>query len=255
MLHTVWGMKRILTLASVVGLGLLAACGSDDATSSEAAVATEAPDDQSNTPAEAPDGLVSVAKSGFSTFEAVGEIRATMGALIQSNADQDLVEVQVTYDFVGSDGTSVATETSTIAFLPAGEAVANSAQTMTDLTNSMPVTVEVTASADEDAGFGFEWAELEVIVADPVIAVDDDDFFSGFSGTVTNTTDITSEYNEVTCLVIAADGSVLGGATGFADTIEPGETATWNAQGIDDFVPFAEADASVSNCRTFIVVG
>ncbi len=251
-------MNRLLTLISVLGIGL-AACGSEDATSSNSTVTTKAPSDQSETSVKPPtsvtDGPVSVTQSGFSTYESVGEIRATMGALVQSNADEDLVDVQVTYDFIGADGTSVATESSTIDFLPAGEAVANSAQTITDLTDFMPVTVEVTASAEQDAGFGFKWAELEVTVADPTIAVEQNSsIFSGVSGTITNTSDVTSEYNKVTCLVVDAGGKVLGGISGFADTIEPGATATWNARGIDDFVPFAEANGSVSNCRTFIVV-
>jgi hypothetical protein len=250
-------MKKTSIFLSVLGLGLLAACGSDDNTSSESAVITQAPGDEKDATAEdagsdsgAP---ASVTKSGFSTFAAVDETYANMGALIQNNADEDFFLVEVTYNLIGSDGTKIATESSMIDFLPAGEAVSTTDWTMTDLTYAMPVTLEVTVLADEDSGYDNDWAEMEITVVDSTVVLDENGFGS-FSGTITNPSDFPAEYYEVGCLVVAPDGSVLGGINGFGDTVEPGATVTWDAEGINDFEVFAEANGSLSNCRSFLLV-
>jgi hypothetical protein len=250
-------MNRFLTLISVVGLGLLAACGSEGTTSTESDAATEAPGDQADSSAEqtAPtsDEPAYVVQSGFTTFPAVDETYANMGALVQNNTDADLFFVEVTYTVIGADGTTVAIESSSIDYMPAGEAVATTEWTMTDLTAAMPVTLEVTALAEEGPPSDAVWAELDVTVVDSTVVLDDNGFGS-FSGTITNTTDVEAEYYEVGCLVVDPDGSVLGGINGFGDTVAAGETATWSAEGINDFEAFADADGSVSNCRAFLWV-
>lgn len=198
-------------------------------------------------------GLATVEKSGFVTYEALGETWANVGALIKNNTDQDLFFVEVTYNFIGADGSPVATESSYLDVLPADDSMPTSGSSTTDLTSFMPVTVEVTAFAEEQSIFESDWVELEVSVPDPRIVADQYGLGT-VSGTVINNTDNPTDFYELACLVSAPDGSVLGGATTFPDTAAPGQTVAWEASGSGDFESFVAAGATVTDCRALLTI-
>ena len=223
---------------------------SDTAAADTDAVATTDSENKNDQPSG---GLATVEKSGFVTYEALGETWANVGALIKNNTDQDLFFVEVTYNFIGADGSPVATESSYLDVLPADDSMPTSGSTTTDLTPFMPVTVEVTAFAEEESFFESEWVELEVNVPDPRIVADQYGLGT-VSGTVINNTDNPTDFYGLTCLVSAPDGSVLGGAQAFPDTAAPGQTVAWEASGSGDFEAFVAAGAAVTDCRALLTI-
>jgi hypothetical protein len=202
---------------------------------------------------ESSGGLASVEKSGFVTYEAIGETWANVGALIKNNTDQDLFFVEVTYNFIGADGSPVATESSYLDVLPAADSMPTVGSTTTDLTPFMPVTVEVTAFADDESFFESDWVELEVNVPDPRI-LGDEYGLGTVSGTVTNNTANPTDFYQLVCLVSAPDGSVLGGVSAFPDTAAPGQTVAWEASGSGDFESFVAVGAAVTDCRALLTI-
>ena len=84
--------------------------------------ATDNTDAVSDSDGAASDELVSIGKSGFSTWTiSNGETWASAAALVINDSDQDLFVTEVTFNFVGADGTPVATESTYVTLIPAGE--------------------------------------------------------------------------------------------------------------------------------------
>ena len=275
-------MSRTALALGAAGLVFLAACGSDGGTTaSESATVTEVsrsettesadstaeetPDttaaeeapatteaDEAPATTEAPRGgpLASISGSGFVTFEAIGETWANLAALVQNETDEDLFYVEVTYNIIGADGSPVATESSIITTLPAGQAVPTTGTSTTDLTAAMPVSIEVTAFAEEESFFESDWVELEVSV-EPAFVVGEYGLTS-VSGTVTNTSDAPTDFYDLVCLVRSPDGTVLGGFQTFPDTAAPGQTIAWESSGSGDFDAFVALGGTVGECSAIL---
>jgi hypothetical protein len=276
------GRNRWRPAMCATGLMILAACGATDGTTvSESAAVTEETGTDVSSPLTEPVGsasetsvadtdapattdaesqiteptgeLASVEKSGFVTFDALGETWANAGALIANNTDEDLFFVEVTFNFIGADGAPVATESSYVEVIPAQDAMPTMATSTTDLTPFMPVSIEVTAFAETDSFFESSWVELDVTVPDPKIVADQYGLGS-VSGTVHNNTDSPTDFYSVQCLVSAPDGSVLGGTSAYPDKAAPGQTVAWETTGSGDFEAFVAAGASLTDCRALITV-
>ena len=152
-----------------------------------------------------------------------GETWASAAALVTNNSDEDLFLTEVTFNFVGADGTPVATESTYVEVIPAGEEFPATVETYTDLTAAMPVTVEITAFADPDPFFVTEWVELEL----GPTTITPDEYFTTVSGTVTNPADEPFDFYQIACLIVTADGTVVGGAFAYPDRVAPGQTIAW----------------------------
>ncbi len=186
-------------------------------------------------------------KSGFSTYEAIGETWASAGALVQNNSDSDLFYVEVTYNFIGADGTPVATESAFLDVIPAGESVPAHGLTTTDLTTAMSVTVEITAFAEEDSFFESEWIELEL---GPDVTLAEGEYSVTLTGTVTNPSDAPIDFFELSCLLVTDDGTVVGGAFTFPDTVAPGQTTAWEI-GSSELEGALADGATGAECKAF----
>lgn len=205
----------------------------EDSSSNVGTESTEAPDetdapDQTDPIDESDDAagdeLASIGKSGFSTWiNGSGETRASAAALVTNNTDEDLFGTEVTFNFIGADGTPVATESTYLMVIPAGDSFPVQTETYTDLTAAMPVTVEITAFADPDYFFETDWLELEL----GPTTITPDEYSTSVSGTVTNPADEPFDFYQVSCLIVTADGTVVGGASGFPDRVAPGQTIAW----------------------------
>jgi hypothetical protein len=188
---------------------------------------TDAPEDTdavSDSDSASSDDLVSIAQSGFSTWaNSAGETWASAGALVTNDSDQDLFGTEVTFNFIGADGTPVATESTFVDVIPAGDSFPAQIDTYTDLTAALPITVEIMAFAEPDSFFETEWVELEL----GPTTITSDEFSSTASGTVTNPADDSFDFYKITCLIVTADGEVVGGALAYPDRVAPGQTIAW----------------------------
>jgi hypothetical protein len=191
--------------------------------------------------------LASVGKSGFATWtDSSEETLASAAAVIVNDTDEDLFDTQVTFNFVGADGTPVATETAYVEVLPAGGSVPALAWAYTDLTAAMPVTLEINVFAESDSFYEPEWVELEV----GQTTVTPDEYYSTISGTVTNTADEPLEMYRVSCLIRTADGAVVGGAVAWPDRIAPGQTIAWEGRVEDGSIQADGVDAECQSIAT-----
>jgi hypothetical protein len=236
----------------------------DDSETTETSVAaddevssTEATDDTDvagDTDAEgdsdgvASDELVSIGKSGFSTWtNSSGETWASAAALVTNETDQDLFGTEVTFNFIGADGTPVTTESTFLEVIPAGDSFPTQIQTYTDLTAVMPITVEITAFAEPDSFFETEWVELEL----GPTTITSDEYFSTVSGTVTNPADQPFDFYRIDCLIVTADGDVVGGALTYPDQVAPGQQIAWEASVEDGPI---QAGGVAAECRSIATI-
>jgi hypothetical protein len=219
----------------------------DEVSSDEEVSSTDATGDtdvDSDSDGAASDDLVSIEKSGFSTWTtSSGETWASAAALVVNDTDQDLFGTDVTFNFVGTDGTPVATESTFLEVIPAGDSFPTEIVIFTDLTAAMPVTVEVTAFADADSFFETEWVELEL---GPTM-ITSDEYFSTVSGTVTNPADQPFDFYRIDCLIVTADGDVVGGALTYPNQVAPGQTIAWEASVEDGPI---QAGGVAAECRS-----
>ncbi len=207
--------------------------------------ATEPTDDSDG--ASAAD-LASIGKSGFSTWtNGSGETWASAAALVNNNSDQDLFGTEVTFNFIGADGIPVATESTYIDVVPAGDSFPVQTGTYTDLTSALPITVEINAYAEPDSFFETDWVELELSPT----TVNPDEYFTTVSGTVTNPADESFDFYQLTCLIVTADGTVVGGAFTFPDRVAPGQTIAWEASVDDGPIQAGGVDAE---CRSIATI-
>jgi len=205
----------------------------DEVESTDGPATTTAPDEtdgpERTDPIEssgsaASDELASIGKSGFSTWvDSSGETLASAAALVINNSGEDLFGTEVTFNFIGADGTPVATESTYVEVIPAGDSFPAQVDTYTDLTAAMPVTVEITAFAEADSYFETDWVELEL----GPTTITPGEYYSTMSGTVTNTADEPFDFYQIACLILTADGSVVGGSFAYPDRIAPGQTIAW----------------------------
>jgi hypothetical protein len=229
--------------------------GATDTTASEdeAATSTAGPDETDPTEQTDPvdesdssssDELASIGKSGFSTWDnGNGETWASAAALVVNNTDEDLFGTEVTFNFVGTDGIPVATESTYVEVIPAGESFPAQIQAYTDLTGALPVTVEITAFAEPDSFFETDWVELEL----GPTTITPDDYFATASGTVTNPADEPFDFYEISCLIVTADGVVVGGTFTFPDRVAPGQTIAWESTVDDGMI---QAGGVSAECRS-----
>jgi hypothetical protein len=210
---------------------------------SDATIDTEALDDG----AQSAGDVASVVDSGFTTYEIMDETWATVGALVQNNSDTDLFSAEVTFNFVGADGTPVATESAYVEVIPAGEAVPVVGYTADDLTASLPVTVEVTVFAEEESVFASDWIEMEL---GPDVTFEEDEYSVTLSGTVTNPSDVPIDFYSLQCLLVTADGTIVGGASTYPNTTAPGQTTAWDTSG-SEVEAARTAGATGAECRSF----
>ncbi len=192
------------------------------------------------------EGLASVGRNGFVTYEAIGETWGSVGAEITNNTDDDLFFVEVTYNFVGADGTPVATESSYLDVIPAGESAIAVGSTTTNLAAAQPVTVEITVFAEEDSFFESDWVYMEV---GPDVVLGGDDFSPKVAGTVTNPTDQPVDFFTVDCLLVNDNGDVVTAVSAYADRIAPGQTTAWETSGSDIEGALA-AGATTAECSS-----
>jgi hypothetical protein len=196
----------------------------------------------------APVAPTSVVKSGFVTgIDLDGGLTSTAGALILNDSGADIFGADVTFNFIRYDGTTLATESYYIEVLPAGDSVPVTVRTVSDWDSGMPVTLEVTVLADSNGDRQSEWTTLELGPA----TITSDEFFTDVDGTITNTSAQALDYPRITCLMLAADGTVVGGAEAIADPIAPGQTITWQAE---VFGPSVEAGAVAAECKSVVLL-
>lgn len=210
-------------------------------------VSTDTTDDTieaSDSDGAASDELVSIGKSGFSTWtNSNGETWASAAALVSNDSDQDLFGTEVTFNFVGADGTPVATESAYVDVIPAGDSFPVQLDTFTDLTAAMPITVEIMAFAEPDSFFETEWVELEL----GPTTITSDEYFSTVSGTVTNPADESFDFYKIACVIVTADGDVVGGTITYPDRVAPGQTIAWEASVQDGPI---QAGGDTAECRS-----
>jgi hypothetical protein len=216
--------------------------GTDDAVdSTDAADDAGEAGDSGQTPS---DELVSIEKSGFSTWpNSSGETWGSAAALVSNDSDQDLFGTEVTFNFVGADGTPVATESAFVDVIPAGDSFPVQIDTFTDLTAAMPITVEIMAFAEPDSFFETEWVELEL----GPTTITSDEYFSTVTGTVTNPADDSFDFYKVACVIVTADGELVGGTIAYPDRVAPGQTIAWEASVQDGPI---EAGGVTAECRS-----
>jgi hypothetical protein len=119
--------------------------------------------------------------------------------------------------------------------------------TFTDLTAAMPITVEITAFAEPDSYFETEWIELEL----GPTTISSDEYFSTVSGTVTNPAEDSFDFYWIDCLIVTADGDVVGGAITYPDQVAPGQTIAWEASVQD--APM-QAGGVTAECRSIAMI-
>ena len=78
-----------------------------------------------------------------------------------------------------------------------------------------------------------------------------DEYFSQVTGTVTNPADVPFDYFEVACLVVTADGSVVGGSYTYPDQVAPGQTIAWEASVEDGPL---QAGGVATECRSIATI-
>lgn len=210
-------------------------------------VTTDAPngtDAVSDSDGAASDDLVSIGKSGFSTWtSSSGETWASAAALVSNDSDQDLFGTEVTFNFIGADGTPVATESAFVTVIPAGDSFPAQVEAYTDLTSALPITVEITAFAEADSFFETEWVELEL----GPTTITPDELISTMSGTVTNPADDAFDFHQISCLIVTADGDVVGGAFTYPERVAPGQTIAWETSVQDGPI---QAGGVTAECRS-----
>ena len=200
-----WWAIAAAALLAIVVIAAIAGSPSEDeseapdnnAEESEApddnAEESEAPDDNAEDSGESVEGeLTSVGRSGLVWYDALGETWAKIGVEVTNNSDEDLFYQEVTFNVLDSSGTPVATESSYLEVMPAGDTVITDATVTTDLSDSLPVTVEITVFADEDSFFKTEWAYMEI---GPDVEISTDEFLPSVTGTLTNPTDQTVDFS------------------------------------------------------------
>lgn len=259
-------------IVGAVGLLILAACGSDTSVSQSATVpeattsdvisettlsgvaettempvSTDAPD-ATDAPGDAqgasPDELASISSRVFSTWtSSSGETLASAAASVRNNSDQDLFGTEVTFDFIGADGTPIATELAYVDVIPAGDSFPAVVRSDTDLTAAMPVTMEITVSAGLDEALESEWVELEL----GVTAIMPGEDFATMSGTVTNPSDEPVDVYQVVCLIKTPEGNLAGGVFAYPDPLAAGQTLAWETTVEDGPM---QAGGLTSNCRS-----
>ena len=223
-----------------------AAGDTDDAVASTDATADT--DEASDSDVASSDELVSIGKSGFSTWaNGSGETWASAAALVSNDSDQDLFGTEVTFNFVGADGTPVATESAFVDVIPAGDSFPVQIDTFTDLTAAMPVTVEIFAFAEPDSFFETEWVELEL----GPTTITPDEYFSTVSGTVTNPADDSFDFYKISCLIVTAGGELVGGTITYPDRVAPGQTIAWEASVQDGPI---QAGGVTAECRSIATI-
>ena len=206
--------------------------------------ATDDTNEASDSDDAASDELVSIGKSGFSTWaSSSGETWASAAALVSNDSDQDLFSTEVTFNFVGADGTPVATESAFVDVIPAGDSFPVQIDTFTDLTTAMPITVEIMAFAEPDSYFETEWVELEL----GPTTITSDEYFSTVSGTVTNPADDSFDFYKIACVILTADGELVGGTITYPDRVAPGQTIAWEASVQDGPI---QAGGVTAECRS-----
>lgn len=195
-----------------------------------------------------PDGdLVSVDASGYVLFAATDDTWASVAAMVTNHDQADLFFVEVTFNILDASGVPVATESSYVDVIPAGESVPTQAIITQDLTAALPITLEVSAFAERNSFFASPWIELEI---GREVNVDNDDFLTTLSGTITNPGTERVEFVTITCLFLADDGSIMGGTSAYPDTIAPGQIIAWNTVGTE-IAAALEAGARDTECRAF----
>jgi hypothetical protein len=220
----------------------------DDTDATDDADATDDTDAAGDSDGTVGDELVSIGRSGFSTWATLsGETWASAAALVTNETDQDLFGTEVTFNFVGADGTPVATESTFLEVIPAGDSFPAQLQTFTDLTAAMPITVEISAFAELDSFFETEWVELEL----GPTTITPDEYFSTASGTVTNPADQPFDFYRVDCLIVTADGDVVGGALAYPEQVAPGQTIAWEASVPDGPI---QAGGVAAECRSIATI-
>ena len=207
---------------------------------------SEAPDDNAEESGESVEGeLTSVGRSGLVWYDALGETWAKIGVEVTNNSDEDLFYQEVTFNVLDSSGTPVATESSYLEVMPAGDTVITDATVTTDLSDSLPVTVEITVFADEDSFFKTEWAYMEI---GPDVEISTDEFRPSVTGTLTNPTDQTVDFFPINCLLVDADDNVVTAVSGFGDSTAPGQTIAFELTGAGAVETAVNAGAVSTEC-------
>ncbi|HSP28364.1 MAG TPA: hypothetical protein VLN74_07430 [Ilumatobacteraceae bacterium] len=211
----------------------------------DAPVATDVPDDRDGASSGEP---ASIGRQVFSTWTtSSGETFASAAASLRNDSEQDLFGTEVTFDFFGADGTPVATESTSVNVIPAGDTFPAVVRTDTDLTAAMPVTLEITVSAGLDTAVESEWVELEL----GVTAIVPGDDFATMSGTVTNPSDESVEDYQVVCLIKTPESNLAGGAFAYPDRVDAGQTIAWEVSVEDGPM---QAGGLTADCRSIVTL-
>lgn len=168
---------------------------------------------------------VEVTETGFSLYAAYDDSqRATAGAILTNKGGQEATFIEVVFSFKDAAGKPVATESSYVyAIDPGGVGYAE----VSGVEGAAEAaTVDVAAIVEEDSFWdGF-------VVPLVVEGVAPEDYGDGVEvkGIAENPSEEVLESVTVTC-ILRSGGKIVGGASGYLDTLVPGGSIAWDATG------------------------
>lgn len=196
---------------------------------------TEPPEETTTTKVRA--GIIEVTEAGFSTYlDYDDSTRATAGAVLVNNSGSDASFVEVIFTFLDASGKPVATETTYVEAIEAN-GVGHAGVEMVEL-HGEPTEIEVAVVADED------FTLVGTVIPITVEGVEPSSWGDGVTvrGIATNDGSDPIEMASVAC-VLRSGGEIVGSAWGYLDTIVPGSSILWDADGS---VPANDAECSAS---------
>src|SRR4051794_31456773 len=211
----------------------------DDSKGSSTTSAGSAADDNT---AEVAAPKLAVAERGFSRIDD----QTSYGIVVKNPAADDAVGVEVQTNFIGTDGGVIATETDSLAGVPAGERVNVGGEADTNGETVRSLNVTITADSGATAG----------TVALPKasrIRLNHEEF-GGLSvrAQVTNTLDQPlSSISDVFAVLRDGNGDIVGGLSSFPNTdVQPGGRAAVELGGLDEISGAVSADITVDGETT-----
>lgn len=231
-----------LTVAITVSLLAIQACGSSGDSSDGAATNADESADETSEPSSS--SAFTVVDAGFTTNDDLGETWVNAGAMITGDAEE-VVLLDVTFDFRDAAGASLTTERATIRAIP------GSGELPTEVSapyapSQLPASVEVSVQTRDDVNGGLVADEVVIEVSD--VAIEPGGLGAELTGTITNTTDTEIEASAITCVLVRDDASVVGGTSTRTAAIAAGAVDTWSTRGDEVEAAWVEG-ATGATCR------
>ena len=235
---------RGVALVCIAGLAL-GACGSSGAKVSQSTGSNNTPGTTGGatkptsgnnsgpaTTASTDPASVAVTESGFSVYKDYDEkSRATAGAVIKNSGKSDVSYFQVVFSFMDAADKPVGTQTAYVQAIAAG-GVAYAQVGSVELTGEA---AKVTVAAVVRKQMGSKGRVVPVTVS----GVAPEQYGDGteVNGTAKNDTKDVVDSVQLDC-VLRSGKKIVGGASGYLDTMVPGASITWKARG------YVDADAA-----------